>query len=59
MSTQRKLFSGIFVVAVLAAVVFVVFQANRGSRADPQKTASAVPVTTARVDTSAADFGLR
>src|SRR5437763_7849341 len=49
MSTQRKLFSGIFVAALLAAVVFIVFQANRGSRADPQKTASAVPVTTAQV----------
>ena len=49
MSTQRKLFSGIFVLAVLAAVVFIVFQANRGSRADPQKSAPAVPVTTAPV----------
>src|SRR5438874_741656 len=49
MSTQRKLFSGIFVAALLAAVVFVVFQANRGSRADPQKSAPAVPVTTAQV----------
>lgn len=49
MSTQRKLFSGIFVVAVLAAAVFMVLQANRGSRADPQKSAPAVPVTTAPV----------
>jgi len=49
MSTQKKLFSGIFLLAVLAAVVFVVFQANRGSRADPQKTAAAVPVTAAAV----------
>ena len=49
MSTQRKLFSGIFVLAVVAALVFVVFQANRGSRADPQKSAPAVPVTTASV----------
>ncbi len=49
MSTQRKLFSGIFVLAVVAALVFVLFQANRGSRADPQKSAPAVPVTTASV----------
>jgi multidrug efflux system membrane fusion protein len=51
MSTQRKLFSGIFLVAILGAAVFLVFQANRGSRADPQKTAPAVPVTTAAVMT--------
>jgi multidrug efflux system membrane fusion protein len=50
MSTQKKVFSGIFLVAVVAAVFFV-FQANRGSRADPQKTAVAVPVTTAAVVT--------
>jgi multidrug efflux system membrane fusion protein len=49
MSTQKKLFSGIFVLAVLAAAVFFVFQANRGTRADPQKSAPAVPVTTAPV----------
>jgi multidrug efflux system membrane fusion protein len=49
MSTQRKLFSGIFVVAILAAAVFVFFQANRASRADPQKSVPAVPVTTAPV----------
>jgi multidrug efflux system membrane fusion protein len=49
MSTQRKLFSGIFLVAVLAAAAFFIFQANRGSRADPQKGAPAVPVTTASV----------
>src|SRR2546430_2636335 len=49
MSTQRKLFSAIFVLALLAAAVFVVVQANRGSRADPQKAPSAVPVTTAQV----------
>jgi multidrug efflux system membrane fusion protein len=49
MSTQRKVFSGIFVLAVLAALAFVLFQANRGSRADPQKSAPAVPVTTASV----------
>lgn len=51
MSTQRKLFSGIFLIAVLAAAAFVVFQANRASRADPQKGAPAVPVTTAAVIT--------
>ncbi len=49
MSTQRKLFSGIFLLAVLAAVIFVVFQANHGSRAQPQKAPPAVPVTTAPV----------
>ena len=49
MSTQRKLFSGIFVLAILAAVAFILFQANRGSRADPQKNSPAVPVTTAPV----------
>jgi multidrug efflux system membrane fusion protein len=49
MSTQKKVFSSIFVLAVLAAAVFFVFQANRGSRADPQKNVPAVPVTTARV----------
>jgi multidrug efflux system membrane fusion protein len=49
MSTQKKIFSGIFVLAVLAAAVFIVFQANRGSRADPQKSVPAVPVTTAPV----------
>ena len=49
MSTQRKLFSGIFVLAIVAALAFVLFQANRGSRADPQKSIAAVPVTTAPV----------
>jgi multidrug efflux system membrane fusion protein len=49
MSTQRKLFSGIFLLAVLAVAIFFVFQANRGSRADPQKGPPAVPVTTAPV----------
>ena len=49
MSTQKKVFSGIFVLAVLAAAVFIVLQANRGSRADPQKSVPAVPVTTAPV----------
>ena len=45
MSTGKKVFSGIFVLAALAAVSFVLFQANRGSRADPQKGAPPVPVT--------------
>jgi membrane fusion protein, multidrug efflux system len=49
MSTRRKLFSGIFVLAVLAAAVFVVFQANRGSRADTAKSAATVPVTVVAV----------
>lgn len=49
MSIQKKIFSGIFVLAVLAALVFVLFQANRGSRADTQKGPPAVPVTTAPV----------
>ena len=49
MSTQRKVFSGIFLLAILAAAVFIVFQANRGSRADTQKGPPAVPVTTAPV----------
>jgi len=51
MSTQRKLFSGIFLLAVLAAATFIVLQANRGSRADPQKGVQAVPVTAAAVVT--------
>ncbi|HSS70908.1 MAG TPA: efflux RND transporter periplasmic adaptor subunit [Casimicrobiaceae bacterium] len=45
MSTQKKVFSGIFLVAVLAVATFIVFQANRGSRADTQKLPPAVPVT--------------
>src|SRR5580704_12204603 len=49
MSTQKKLFSGMFALAVIAAVAFLVFQANRGSRADTQKSAPAVPVTSAPV----------
>ncbi|HZI83293.1 MAG TPA: efflux RND transporter periplasmic adaptor subunit [Casimicrobiaceae bacterium] len=49
MSTQRKLFSGILLIAVLAATVFFVFEANRASRAGPQPKAGAVPVTTAPV----------
>lgn len=38
-----------FALAVIAAVAFLVFQANRGSRADTQKSAPAVPVTSAPV----------
>jgi multidrug efflux system membrane fusion protein len=51
MSTQKKLFSGIFVLAVIAVALFVAFQANRGTRADTQKGAPPVPVTTATVVT--------
>ena len=49
MSTRKKIFSGIFALALLAALAIVVFQANRGSRADTQKGAPAVPVTTSPV----------
>ena len=49
MSTRKKVFSGIFALAVLAAVAFVAFQANRGSRADTQKGPPAVPVSTVAV----------
>jgi multidrug efflux system membrane fusion protein len=49
MSTQKKLFSGIFALALIAAVSVVVFQANRGSRADTQKGAPAVPVSVTTV----------
>src|SRR5215468_9037817 len=49
MSTRKKIFSGIFALAVLAAAAIVVFQATRNSRADTQKGAPAVPVTTAPV----------
>jgi multidrug efflux system membrane fusion protein len=45
MSTQKKVFSGIFLMAVLAVATFIVFQANRGSRADTQKGSPPVPVT--------------
>src|SRR6266496_4741956 len=51
MSTQKKLFSGILLLAVIAATVFLVFQVNRGSRADTQKSTPAVPVTVAPVVT--------
>ena len=49
MSTRKKIFSGIFALAVLAAAAIVVFQANRGSRADTQKGPPPVPVTTSPV----------
>ncbi|MDQ2962951.1 MAG: efflux RND transporter periplasmic adaptor subunit [Pseudomonadota bacterium] len=49
MSTQKKVFSGIVLLAVLAATLFFIFQANRGSRAETQKITPAVPVTTAAV----------
>ena len=51
MSTQKKVFSGIILLAVIAATAFLIFQANRGSRAETQKTTPAVPVTTATVVT--------
>src|SRR5437870_4435866 len=51
MSTQKKVFSGIALLAVIAATVFLIFQANRGSRAETQKITPAVPVTTAVVVT--------
>jgi multidrug efflux system membrane fusion protein len=51
MSTQKKVFSGIILLAVVAATVFLIFQANRGSRAETQKGTPAVPVTTAAVVT--------
>ena len=51
MSTRKKVFSGIFLVAVLAVATFIVFQANRGSRADTQKGPPAVPVTAVPVVT--------
>jgi multidrug efflux system membrane fusion protein len=49
MSTRKKLFSGIFALAVIAAAVLIAFQASRGSRADTQKSALSVPVTVAPV----------
>ena len=39
------MFSGIFALALLAAGVFFIFQANRGSRAEVQKSAPVIPVT--------------
>jgi multidrug efflux system membrane fusion protein len=49
MSTRKKLFSGMFLLALLAAAVFFIFQANRGPRAETQKSAAVVPVTAAAV----------
>lgn len=49
MSSQKKLVSGIFALAAILAAVFIGLQANRGTRADTQKSAPAVPVTTAPV----------
>ncbi len=49
MSTRKKLFSGIAVLVMLAVALLVVQQANRGSRAEAQKTAATVPVTVASV----------
>jgi multidrug efflux system membrane fusion protein len=51
MSTQKKVFSGIILLAVIAATAFFIFQANLGSRAETQKATPAVPVTTAAVVT--------
>jgi multidrug efflux system membrane fusion protein len=51
MSTQKKVFSGIILLAVIAATAFFIFQANLGSRAETQKGTPAVPVTTAAVVT--------
>jgi multidrug efflux system membrane fusion protein len=45
MSTRKKLFSGIFALALVAAGVVFIFQANRGSRAEVQKSAPVIPVT--------------
>jgi multidrug efflux system membrane fusion protein len=49
MSTRKKLFSGIAVLVILAAALLLLQQANRGSRAEAQKTAPTVPVTVAPV----------
>jgi membrane fusion protein, multidrug efflux system len=49
MSTRKKLFSGIAVLAALAVALLFLQQANRGSRAEPQKIAPTVPVTVAAV----------
>ena len=45
MSTRKKLFSGIFALAVAATAAFFIFQANRGPRAETQKSAPVIPVT--------------
>lgn len=49
MSTRKKLFSAVLALTVLAVAAFFIFQANRGSRAEVQKSAPAVPVTVAPV----------
>ena len=49
MSTRKKVFSGIFAFAIIAVLAVVVFQANRGSRADTQKGPPAVPVSVVAV----------
>src|SRR5438552_11448898 len=49
MSTRKKLFSGIAVLAMLAAALLLLQQATRGSRAESQKTAPTVPVTVSPV----------
>jgi len=49
MSTGKKVFSGMFVLAALLVGAFVIFQANRGSRADVQKSAPVIPVTAVAV----------
>jgi multidrug efflux system membrane fusion protein len=59
MSTRKKIFSGIFALALLAALAIVVFQANRGSRADTQKGAPPVPVTTSAVVLKTVPVSLR
>ncbi len=49
MSTRKKLFSGIAVLAMLVAALLLLQQATRGSRAESQKTAPTVPVTVSPV----------
>lgn len=49
MSTRKKVFSGVAVLAVLAAALFLFQQSNRGSRAESQKSAPTVPVSVAPV----------
>jgi membrane fusion protein, multidrug efflux system len=49
MSTRKKLFSGIFALALLAAGAFAIFQASRGSRAEVPKSTPVVPVTAAPI----------
>ncbi len=49
MSTRKKLFSGIFLLALVSVGAFFILQANRGSRADTQKSSPVVPVTASPV----------